>query len=88
MKKMVLGKTLSLAGKIVVFLVTFLIAAWVLIEMKIWSADLNTYFIRTGRWGELLFVILLVLIVTSILERLLRWEFRLQLRSEKRKGRK
>jgi len=80
---MVFGKTLSLGWRIIVFAVTFAVVVWVLVNLKFWGSDLNTYFLRTGKWGELLFVILLVFIVTQVFEKLLRWEFRLQARGEK-----
>ena len=81
---MVVKETLGLGYRIIIFLVTFGIVVYLLIASKIWSGDLNIYFIRTGRWGELIFVALVVYIISQVLERLLRWEFRLQTRGKRR----
>jgi hypothetical protein len=72
----VVEKTLSLGYKLSIFIVTFLVVVYLLISSKIWSADLNQYFIRTGKWPELVFMILVVYIISQVLEKMLRWQFR------------
>ena len=69
--------------RIIIFLVTLGVVVYILIALKIWGDDLTKYFLRTGKWQELVFVTALAYIITTILEKLLQWEFRIQARGRK-----
>ncbi len=75
---MVFGKTLSLSWKIAVFVVTFAVGIYLIIQLKLARADDITAWFRTGDWKPLLVILLVSFILTKIIEKLLRWEFKLQ----------
>ena len=78
-----IGRALSFTERLLIILVTFAIVIYMLVETKIWSADLVGYFFRVGKWPELVFVFLVAMAVSMALEKLLRWEIRAQSKQER-----
>lgn len=81
-------KTVSLAWKIIIFLVSFAVVIFVSIRLRFWSGDFTIYFLRTENWGMLVFITLVVTAVSMILIRLLQWQFRLETKPEQRTRRR
>jgi Kef-type K+ transport system membrane component KefB len=78
------GKIIANAWKIIIFLIAFAIVLYVSLRMRFWSGDFTTYFLRTENWGMLLLITLIVYIVSTILTKLLQWQFRLETKSGQR----
>ena len=77
-------RAFSVTERALLFIATLAIVVFILVKMKIWQDGLVSYLFRVGRWGELVFVMLVVYIISHILELLLRWEFRIQARVKQR----
>jgi uncharacterized membrane protein YdbT with pleckstrin-like domain len=75
------GKIIANTWKIIIFLIAFAIVLYVSLRMRFWSGDFTTYFLRTENWGMLLLITLIVYIVSTILIKLLQWQFRLETKS-------
>ena len=69
----------------IVVLLAFVIVVIVRIAWTDWSGGFTTAFIRTGRWGELLTLILIGIIVAIALTKLLQWEFRAETHPRRRR---
>ncbi|MDD5148181.1 MAG: hypothetical protein PHH08_01825 [Candidatus ainarchaeum sp.] len=82
------GRIISNTWKILVFLLAFGIVVYVSLRLRFWSGDFTTYFLRTENWGMLVLITLIGYIVSTILTRLLVWQFHLETRPEERMRRR
>ncbi|MCX6799294.1 MAG: hypothetical protein NTW59_04340 [Candidatus Diapherotrites archaeon] len=60
--------------KIIIFLAAFAIVAYTLIVFRVWSGDFTIWSLRTGDWGMIIVVTLIVTAVTMALTKLLQFE--------------
>ncbi|MDD5163298.1 MAG: hypothetical protein PHD95_03765 [Candidatus ainarchaeum sp.] len=80
-------KIIAKTWKIIIFLVAFAIVLYVSLKMRFWSGDFTTYFIRTENWGMLVLIFLIGYIVSTILTKLLQWQFHLETSPGQKQGR-
>lgn len=64
--------------KILALLISFVFVVIILVNFKFWQENWVTYFWRSERWLELIFVLAVAYIVSKILEKLLIWQVRLE----------
>ncbi len=62
--------------KILVFLLGVGIVAYVFFNFKIWQDDFVGYFLKAGKWTELIFVFLIGYLVLHLFEILLKMQAR------------
>ncbi len=75
-----MGRKLSLAERIAIFIITFLVVVIVMSNMRIWQIGFQKYFFQAEKWPELIFLFLLVTAISMIFTKLLQWAFRVQVR--------
>lgn len=51
---------------------------YIIIEFRIWSMDWTDYFLKRGRFEEIIFVILVAMAITMVIVWLLKWHLRAQ----------
>ena len=64
--------------KILVSLIGLIIVFYILIEFRIWSGDWTTYFIKVGKWEEIIFISAIVAIISMLVLKLYGWHLRAQ----------
>jgi len=64
--------------RILVSLLGLVVLFYILISFRIWSMDWTDYFIKVGRWEEIIFVSLIVAGISMVLIKLYQWHIRLQ----------
>lgn len=69
-----MGRTLLFIEKIAIFAIAVIIAAGMLVYLKVWSHDWVGYFFRAGKWYELLIVLFFGFLATKFIEYLLKWQ--------------
>jgi len=81
-------RTLSIGWRILIFLISFLIVAYVYVSMRLWSGDFTTYFLRTQNWGMLGLMFMIIYIFSTVLTKILQWQFRIETKPLKKRRRK
>ncbi len=66
--------------KIVLFLAALAIVFYVLIEFRLWSMEWTEYFLKVGKWEEIVFISLVIAAVSIVVLKLFQWHVRLQSR--------
>jgi hypothetical protein len=66
--------------KLLVTLGALALVFYVLIEFRIWSGDWTGYFLKRGRFEEIIFVSLVVAGISTVLLWLFKWHLRAQTR--------
>jgi hypothetical protein len=61
-----------------VFLLTLIVVIFVLLQMRVWQGDLWTYFLQAEKWPELIFLFAITYIISTVLQMLLQWNFRIE----------
>lgn len=70
-----LARNISKKEKALIFLVSFLVVVFAMVQFRIWSIQQTHYFFRTDRWLEIIFVIATATAITMLLSWLLQLEF-------------
>ena len=61
---------MSLLGLTLVF--------YVLIEFRLWSTEWTNYFVKVGKWEEIIFISLIIAAITTVVLKLYGWHLRKQ----------
>lgn len=64
--------------KILTTLGAIAVGFYVIMEFRLWSMDWTEYFIKVGRWEEIVFVTLVVMAISMVVLWLLKWHVRAQ----------
>ena len=64
--------------KIVMSLIGLGVVFYVLIEFRLWSGEWTNYFIKVGRWEEIIFISLIVSAISIVVLKLYSWHLRKQ----------
>jgi F0F1-type ATP synthase membrane subunit a len=60
------------------FVFTFLVVVYVGIQISGWRSGFFAYFLQAEKWLELVFLLAISYAVTTILAKLLQWEYRVE----------
>ncbi|MDD5163508.1 MAG: hypothetical protein PHD95_04850 [Candidatus ainarchaeum sp.] len=74
----IIGRVISWSWKIIIFLIAFAIVLFISLQLRLWSGDFTLYFLRTGDWGMLLFMLLVTTAISMVLIKLLQWQFHIE----------
>jgi len=66
------------------FIIIFMVIAYMLVELKIWSYDFSQFFLRSGSWVEMIFIGLVAAAVGMLLHFLATWAYHFEMGGRRR----
>lgn len=72
------SRTGSNLYKISITLAGLAFLIYILVEFRLWSMDWTGYFLKRGKWAEIIFVSIVVFLVSTVTIKLFQWHLRIQ----------